>query len=202
MVVKVGINGFGRIGRCVLRALQAEPTLKVVLINDLTNASTLAHLYKYDSVHGVSSQHVAAQENALFLDDEKIAITAIRNPSEIPWGAHGVDVVLECTGLFTKGDECKAHIKAGAKKVILSAPGKAVDKTLVIGVNHKDYNPSEHHIVSNGSCTTNCLAPLAKVIHENFGIRRGLMTTIHSYTNDQRILDLPHSDLRRARAAG
>lgn len=201
MTIKVGINGFGRIGRCVMRVLQSNKNIEVVLINDLTNAQTLAHLYKYDSVHGTIGEAVGHKENALVVAGKTIQVSSIANPAEIPWGAHKVDVVLECTGRFSKGDEIQSHLKAGARKVILSAPGKAIDKTLVMGVNHTEYDPQKHHIVSNGSCTTNCLAPVTKVIHENFGVVKGLMTTIHSYTNDQRILDLPHSDLRRARAA-
>ncbi len=201
MTIKVGINGFGRIGRCVLRALKNEKDIEVCLINDLTNAKTLAHLYKYDSVHGKAEQTVEHKENALVLDGKNIPITAIRNPAEIPWSTHGVEIVLECTGLFTEGEKAAAHLKAGAKKVILSAPGKSIDKTIVIGVNDSEYDSKLHNIVSNGSCTTNCLAPFTKVIHEKFGVKKGLMTTIHSYTNDQNILDLPHKDLRRARAA-
>lgn len=201
MAIRIGINGFGRIGRCVMRALHGSKDVEVALINDLTNASTLAHLYKFDSIHGRAQGEVSAKENALVVDGKSTPVSAIANPAEIPWSAHKVDVVLECTGRFTKGEEISSHMRAGARKVILSAPGKAVDKTLVIGVNEKEYDPTKHHIVSNGSCTTNCLAPLTKVIHDNFVIRKGLMTTIHSYTNDQRILDLPHSDLRRARAA-
>ncbi len=201
MTIRVGINGFGRIGRCVARALQSHKDIEIVLINDLTNAATLAHLLKYDSVHGTVSAQVEARENALVVGGKSIQVTAISNPAEIPWGQNKVDVVLECTGRFTKGEEVATHIRAGARKVILSAPGKAVDKTIVIGVNDNEYNINEHHVLSNGSCTTNCLAPVALTLHEAFGIRKGLMTTIHSYTNDQRILDLPHSDLRRARAA-
>jgi glyceraldehyde 3-phosphate dehydrogenase len=201
MSIKVGINGFGRIGRCILRALKDEKNIEVCLINDLTDAKTLAHLYKYDSVHGKAQQHVEYNDNNLILDGKKINITAIKNPVEIPWAAHGIDVVLECTGLFTDGEKASAHLKAGVKKVILSAPGKSIDKTIVLGVNESEYDFAKHHIVSNGSCTTNCLAPFTKVIHDKFGIRKGLMTTIHSYTNDQNILDLPHKDLRRARAA-
>lgn len=201
MTVRVGINGFGRIGRCVLRALHGVKDVEVVHINDLTSASALAHLYKYDSVHGLAQSKVEHRENAIVIDGNAIGITAIANPAEIPWSQSKVDVVLECTGRFAKGDEIAAHIRAGARKVILSAPGKAVDKTLVLGVNDHEYDAAKHTIVSNGSCTTNCLAPVAKVVHETFGVRKGLMTTIHSYTNDQRILDLPHSDLRRARAA-
>lgn len=201
MTIKVGINGFGRIGRCVLRALAQNPKIEVVLINDLTDAKTLSHLYKYDSVHGINSQNVSSGENQLIINGKAIQISAIRNPAEIPWKNHGVDVVLECTGLFTEGEKASAHIKAGAKKVIISAPAKNIDKTIVMGVNHNEYDSSKHHILSNGSCTTNCLAPLTKVIYENVGIKKGLMTTIHSYTNDQNILDLPHKDMRRARAA-
>ncbi len=201
MAVKVGINGFGRIGRCVVRALQEHKDIEVTLINDLTDAHTLAHLYKYDSVHGTAPETVEGKDNSLIINGRAIQITAIANPAEIPWGQNKVDVVLECTGRFTKADEVSAHLRAGAKKVLLSAPGKAVDKTLVVGVNHTEFDTKIHHIVSNGSCTTNCLAPVAKVIHDSFGIKKGLMTTIHSYTNDQKILDLPHSDLRRARAA-
>lgn len=199
--IKVGINGFGRIGRCILRALGNNPNVEVLLINDLTDAHTLAHLYKYDSVHGINSQSVKAVENKLEIDGKTVHISAVRNPAEIPWKDYGVDIVLECTGLFTEGEKASAHLKAGAKKVIISAPAKNIDKTLVIGVNHKEYDKTKHHIISNGSCTTNCLAPLTKVVHETFGIRKGLMTTVHSYTNDQNILDLPHKDLRRARAA-
>ncbi|NBX16404.1 MAG: type I glyceraldehyde-3-phosphate dehydrogenase [Proteobacteria bacterium] len=201
MTIRVGINGFGRIGRCVARALLAHKDVEIVLINDLTNAATLAHLLKYDSVHGTAAATVEARENALVFGGKPIQVTAISNPAEIPWGLNKVDVVLECTGRFTKGEEVAAHIRAGARKVILSAPGKAVDKTIVIGVNDNEYKINEHNILSNGSCTTNCLAPVALTLNDAFGIRKGLMTTIHSYTNDQRILDLPHSDLRRARAA-
>ncbi|NBO38906.1 type I glyceraldehyde-3-phosphate dehydrogenase [bacterium] len=201
MTIRVGINGFGRIGRCVTRALQNHKDIEIVLINDLTNAATLAHLLKYDSVHGTVNAQIEARENALVVAGKTIQVTAISNPAEIPWGQNKVDVVLECTGRFTKGEECATHIRAGARKVILSAPGKSVDKTIVVGVNDSEYKLAEHHVVSNGSCTTNCLAPVALTVHESFGIRKGLMTTIHSYTNDQRILDLPHSDLRRARAA-
>ncbi|KAB8032231.1 type I glyceraldehyde-3-phosphate dehydrogenase [Fluviispira multicolorata] len=201
MTIKVGINGFGRIGRCVLRALKNERDIEVCLINDLTDAKTLAHLYKYDSIHGKAEQVVETKESSLVLDGKEIKISAIRNPAEIPWAANGVDIVLECTGLFTDGEKASAHLKGGAKKVILSAPGKSIDKTIVIGVNDEEYDIAKHNIISNGSCTTNCLAPLTKVIHEKFVVKKGLMTTIHSYTNDQNILDLPHKDLRRARAA-
>lgn len=201
MAIRIGINGFGRIGRCVARALQSHKDIELVLINDLTNAATLAHLLKYDSVHGQAATTVEARENALVVGGKSIQVTAISNPAEIPWGQNKVDVVLECTGRFTKGEEVATHIRAGARKVILSAPGKAVDKTIVIGVNDHEYNINDHNVLSNGSCTTNCLAPVALTLNDAFGIKKGLMTTIHSYTNDQRILDLPHSDLRRARAA-
>lgn len=201
MTTKIGINGFGRIGRCVLRALAGQSDIQVCLINDLTDPKTLSHLYKYDSVHGVNAQKVEATENGMVVDGHKIHISAIRNPAEIPWKDHEIDIVLECTGLFTDGEKASNHLKAGAKKVIISAPATNVHKTIVIGVNDKEYDSNQHHMISNGSCTTNCLAPVAKVIHESFGITKGLMTTIHSYTNDQNILDLPHKDLRRARAA-
>lgn len=202
MTIKVGINGFGRIGRCVLRAImQDHPEIEVCAINDLTDPKTLAHLFKYDSVHGVNTQQVQVVENGMSVDGKKIHITAIRNPAEIPWKDLGVEIVLECTGLFTDGEKASSHMKAGAKKVLISAPATNIDKTIVLGVNHHEYDAAKHHIISNGSCTTNCLAPLTKVIHEQFGIVKGLMTTIHSYTNDQNILDLPHKDLRRARAA-
>lgn len=201
MTTKIGINGFGRIGRCVLRALAGQNDIQVCLINDLTDPKTLAHLYKYDSVHGVNAQKIEATENGMMVDGQKIHISAIRNPAEIPWKDHGIDIVLECTGLFTDGEKASSHLKAGAKKVLISAPATNVHKTIVLGVNDKEYDGNQHHMISNGSCTTNCLAPVAKVIHESFGITKGLMTTIHSYTNDQNILDLPHKDLRRARAA-
>lgn len=201
-MIKIGINGFGRIGRCVLRSLENFQDVKVVHINDLTDSKTLAHLYKYDSVHGRSQKNVTVKENGMEVDGHSIRISSIKNPAEIPWKESGATVVLECTGRFTKSSECQAHMQAGAKKVILSAPAKGeIDKTIVMGVNHKEYDPAKHHVLSNGSCTTNCLAPVTKVIHEKFGIVKGLMTTIHSYTNDQRILDLPHDDMRRARAA-
>lgn len=201
MTTKIGINGFGRIGRCILRSLAGHKDIQVCLINDLTDPKTLAHLFKYDSVHGTNSQKIEATENGMIVDGQTIHISAVRNPAEIPWKDYGVDIVLECTGLFTDGEKAASHIKAGAKKVIISAPATKIDKTIVLGVNDKEYDSTKHHIISNGSCTTNCLAPVAKVIHETFGITKGLMTTIHSYTNDQNILDLPHKDLRRARAA-
>lgn len=206
MATKIGINGFGRIGRCVLRALHQRKItdLEVVGINDLTDTKTLAHLLKYDSIHrNFTAASVGTSDKGLTVGGKDIAITAIKDPKELPWKSQGVDVVLECTGLFTDKEKAGAHLTAGASKVIISAPAKNHDITLVMGVNHDQYDGSKHHIVSNGSCTTNCLAPVAKVLLDNFGIEKGLMTTIHSYTNDQSLLDLPHrkGDLRRARAA-
>lgn len=201
MATKIGINGFGRIGRCVLRAGWKNPDLEFVGINDLTDAATLAHLLKYDSVHGRFDVEVKAVDNAIVVGGKKIRILSVRDPAELPWAKLGVDIVLECTGLFRDKEKAEAHRKAGAKKVIISAPAKGEDLTVVLGVNDDRYDPKKHHIVSNASCTTNCLAPVAKVLNDTFGIEKGLMTTIHSYTNDQRILDLPHKDLRRARAA-
>lgn len=206
MATKIAINGFGRIGRCVLRALVERnlgSNLEVVAINDLTDAKTLAHLLRYDSVHGRFDADVKSSDQSITVAGRAIEVTAIKDPKELPWSRLGVDVVFECTGLFTEGEKARAHLGAGARKVLISAPAKGHDKTLVMGVNHDEYDGSKHHIVSNGSCTTNCLAPLAKVLHESFGIEHGLMTTVHSYTNDQHILDLPHrkGDLRRARAA-
>ena len=202
MAVKVGINGFGRIGRLVLRAIKKQKAdVDVVLINDLAPADDLAHLLKYDSVHGKYPGQIAVEGEELVVDGDRIKVSAIRQPKEIPWKALGADIVLESTGVFRKKAQCMEHIEAGAKKVLLSVPAKdEVDATLLLGVNHDTCKP-EHQIISNASCTTNCLAPLAKVLNDRFGIARGLMTTVHSYTNDQRILDLPHSDLRRARAA-
>ncbi|CCO08651.1 type I glyceraldehyde-3-phosphate dehydrogenase [Desulforamulus hydrothermalis] len=208
MTVKIAINGFGRIGRNVLRAMwqrnllgQGAP-LAVVAINDLTDPQTLAHLLKYDSVHGQLAAEVACTEDTLVVDGTEIKVCAETDPAKLPWRELGVDIVIESTGRFTKGPDAAKHLQAGAKKVIISAPGKEVDGTFVMGVNHHTYDPARHHIISNASCTTNCLAPVAKVLHDKFGIVKGLMTTVHSYTNDQRILDLPHKDLRRARAAG
>jgi glyceraldehyde 3-phosphate dehydrogenase len=201
MSIKVGINGFGRIGRNVLRACCDERDLEFVAVNDITNAETLAHLLKYDSVHGRFAQPVTAEKDALVIGGRKVRVLSERDPAKLPWGELGVQIVLECSGLFASKDKAAAHLAGGAKKVLISAPAKGVDLTICYGVNHTAYRASEHHVLSNASCTTNCLAPVAKVLHETFGIRRGLMTTIHSYTNDQRILDLPHSDLRRARAA-
>lgn len=204
MTTKVGINGFGRIGRAVFKCILNDPecsNFEIVGINDLTDSATLAHLLKYDSVQGVSSHEIQSDSEGLIINGKHIKIIAERDPANLPWKQLGVDIVIESTGLFTKRDAAKKHIVAGAKKVIISAPATDPDVTIVLGVNEESYNSSEHQIVSNASCTTNCLAPLAKVMHESFGIKKGLMTTIHSYTNDQKILDLPHSDLRRARAA-
>jgi glyceraldehyde 3-phosphate dehydrogenase len=203
MAVKVAINGFGRIGRCVLRAALSRQGMafEVVAINDLDLPAALAHLFKYDSVHGVWPGEVKASEKGMLIDGKEICVTAEREPANLPWKAMGVELVFECTGRFTDKASCSAHLQAGAKKVLISAPGKGVDVTLAYGVNHSIYDAKVHHIISNASCTTNCLAPVAKVLHELLGIEKGLMTTIHSYTNDQRILDLVHKDLRRARAA-
>ena len=202
MTIRIGINGFGRIGRTILRAAfsQANKDFEVVHINDLTDTKTLAHLLKYDSVHGVFSQSVIAEEGAIVVGDRKITVSSIKSPAELPWKEKKVDMVFECSGIFTKRADAELHIKAGAPRVIISAPATGEDLTVVMGVNHQKIDKAIHKIVSNGSCTTNCLAPMAKVIHETFGIKKGLMTTIHSYTNDQNILDLPHKDLRRARA--
>jgi glyceraldehyde 3-phosphate dehydrogenase len=201
MGVKIGINGFGRIGRNMLRAAIGRSDLEFVAVNDLTDAQTLALLLKYDSIHGAFPASVDVDGENLIVDGNKIQVVSVRNPAELPWGKLGVDVVVEATGLFTDRDKAADHIAAGAKKVIISAPAKGADLTLCYGVNQDAYDAGSHHVISNASCTTNCLAPVAKVLHENFVIKRGLMTTIHSYTNDQRILDLPHKDMRRARAA-
>ncbi len=201
MAVRVGINGFGRIGRNLLRACLNEPGLDFVAINDITDAATLGHLLRYDSVHGRLAAEVQVEKDALVVNGKKIRILQERDPGKLPWKTLGVDLALECSGLFTDRDKAALHLAAGAKKVIISAPAKGADLTLCYGVNHTTYDPARHSLISNASCTTNCLAPVAKVLHETFGIKRGLMTTVHAYTNDQRILDLPHSDLRRARAA-
>ena len=201
MSVRVGINGFGRIGRNLLRACLNEPGLDFAAINDITDAATLGHLLRYDSVHGQLKADLKVETDALLLNGKKIQILQERDPGKLPWKALGVDLVLECSGLFTDREKAATHLTAGAQKVLISAPAKGPDITLCYGVNHSAFDPEKHHIISNASCTTNCLAPVAKVLHEQFGIKRGLMTTIHSYTNDQRILDLPHSDIRRARAA-
>lgn len=202
MTVRVAINGFGRIGRTFFRAARAEAEgFEIVAINDLTDPKTLANLLKYDSIMGRLGADVEVKDDALVVDGKEIKILAERNPADLPWKDLGVDVVLESTGFFTEGSKAQAHIDAGAKKVIISAPGKNIDGTFVMGVNDDQYDPQNHHIVSNASCTTNCLAPLAKVLNDSFGIEKGLMTTIHAYTADQRLQDAPHSDLRRARAA-
>jgi glyceraldehyde 3-phosphate dehydrogenase len=205
MATKIAINGFGRIGRCVTRALHKRGVkdLEIVAINDLTNAEVLGHLLKYDSVHGNFEAAVENGDGFIAVDGKKIAISAEKDPSKLPWKALGVDVVLECTGLFTSREGASQHITAGARKVLISAPAKGDDLTIVVGVNDHRYDGSKHHIVSNGSCTTNCLAPPAKVLLDNFGVKRGMLTTVHSYTNDQALLDLPHrkGDLRRSRAA-
>ena len=202
MAIRVGINGFGRIGRNVLRACLGETALEFVAVNDITDAKTLAHLLKHDSVHGRLDDDVRPADNALAVGKRTIKVLAERDPGKLPWKSLGVDVVLECSGLFTDRAKAGKHLEAGAKKVIISAPSKDADHTIAYGVNHTTYDPAKHHVVSNASCTTNCLAPIAKVLHDTFGVKRGLMTTVHAYTNDQRILDLPHEDLRRARAAG
>jgi glyceraldehyde 3-phosphate dehydrogenase len=205
MARKIGINGFGRIGRCIVRALNERGVkdLEVVAINDLTDAKTLAHLYNYDTVHGRAEKRATPGEGTLSIDGKAIRILAEKDPGKLPWKELGVDIVLECTGLFTDKEKTKPHLDAGAKKVIISAPAKNHDLTIVLGVNQEQYDPANHHVVSCGSCTTNCLAPVAKVLLDSFGIKSGLMTTVHSYTNDQAVLDIPHrkGDLRRARAA-
>jgi len=202
-MIRLGINGFGRIGRQVLKAvLERYPdTLQVVAVNDLFDVETNAHLFKYDTNYGIYAGEVEVGKEALLIDGKKIQSFAFRDPASIPWDDAGVDIVIESTGLFLTGPKAAAHLEAGAKKVIISAPAKEEDITIVMGVNHKDYKPNKHHIVSNASCTTNCLAPPVMVVHKAFGIEKGMMTTIHSYTNDQRILDAPHKDLRRSRAA-
>ncbi len=201
MAVKVGINGFGRIGRNVLRAALGNPDIEIVAVNDLTDANMLAHLLKYDSVHGTLEEDVKVDGEYIIVGDQKVKVIAERDPAQLPWKELGVEVVVESTGRFTQRNDAAKHLEAGAKKVVISAPGKEEDITIVMGVNEDKYDPENHHVISNASCTTNCLAPFAKVLHENFGIKRGMMTTIHSYTNDQQILDLPHKDFRRARAA-
>jgi glyceraldehyde 3-phosphate dehydrogenase len=201
MAVRVGINGFGRIGRNIMRAALGDGNIDFVAVNDLTSAHTLAHLLKYDSVLGNLQARVEAREDTIAVDGDEFKVLSKRDPAELPWKELGVDVVFESTGLFTDRASAAKHITAGAKKVVITAPAKGPDLTVVLGVNEDKYDPSRHQIISNASCTTNCLAPLAKVIHQTFGIRKGWMTTIHSYTNDQQLLDLPHKDLRRARAA-
>ena len=202
MAIRVGINGFGRIGRTIYRAGFRNKNLDFVAVNDLpTDTKVLAHLLKYDSTFGTLDAKVEAKPNALVVDGKEFKVLAYKSPAEIPWKDHGVDIVIESTGVFTDGEKAKGHLAGGAKKVIISAPAKGEDITIVLGVNETRYDPEKHTIISNASCTTNCLAPLAKVIHENFGILHGQMTTVHSYTNDQKILDLVHKDLRRARSA-
>ena len=201
MSIKMAINGFGRIGRVVFRAAMKHPNIEIVAINDLTDPATMAHLLTYDSVHGKLTAEVTYTENEIIIDGKPVAVTAIRDPEKLPWRDKAVDIVAECTGLFRDRDNAAKHLAAGARKVIISAPATNPDVTIVMGVNSNQYDPRQHHIISNASCTTNCLAPVAKVLMENFGIQKGLMTTIHSYTGDQRLLDFPHKDLRRARAA-
>jgi glyceraldehyde 3-phosphate dehydrogenase len=202
MAVRVGINGFGRIGRNIMRAALGDKNIDFVAVNDLTNAKTLAHLLKYDSVLGNLHAKVEATADGISVDGDGFKVLSMRDPAQLPWKDLGVDVVFESTGLFTDRDSAAKHLAAGAKRVVITAPAKGPDLTVVLGVNEDKYDPAKHHIISNASCTTNCLAPVAKVIHEHFGIKKGWMTTIHSYTNDQQLLDLPHKDLRRARAAG
>src|SRR5688572_2556847 len=201
MAVKVGINGFGRIGRNIMRAAMGSSDIDFVAVNDLTNAATLAHLLKYDSVLGNLDADVKASGDGITVNGDAFKVLSIKDPAQLPWKDLGVDVVFESTGIFTGRDGAAKHLTAGAKKVVITAPAKGPDLTVVLGVNDDKYDPAQHHILSNASCTTNCLAPLAKVIHQCYGIRKGWMTTIHSYTNDQQLLDLPHKDLRRARAA-
>jgi len=201
MPVKVGINGFGRIGRNLLRACLNDPGIEIVAVNDITDPKTLAHLLKYDSVFGIFDATVGHQEDAITVNGRSIRVFKIKDPAELDWSSLGIEVVVESTGLFTKAEDAKKHLKGSVKKVIISAPAKGEDITIVLGVNENAYDAAKHNILSNASCTTNCLAPAAKVINDNFKILKGSMTTIHAYTNDQRILDLPHKDLRRARAA-
>jgi glyceraldehyde 3-phosphate dehydrogenase len=201
MGIKIGINGFGRIGRNVLRTALGDPDFDFVAVNDLTDTKTLAHLLKYDSVLGNLEHEISATENTIKVNNDEFRVFSERDPAKIPWGEVGAEIVIESTGIFTDKDKAALHLRDGVKKVIISAPAKNEDITIVMGVNEGAYNPAEHHVISNASCTTNCLAPVAKVIHEKFGIRKAQMTTIHSYTNDQQLLDLPHKDLRRARAA-
>jgi glyceraldehyde 3-phosphate dehydrogenase len=201
MAIKVGINGFGRIGRNIMRAAMGDANIDFVAVNDLTNAETLAHLLKYDSILGNLDADISAKGDRIIVEKEEFQVLSIKDPAQLPWKDLGVDVVFESTGLFTKRDDAAKHVAAGAKKVIITAPAKGPDVSLLMGVNHETYDPAKHQIISNASCTTNCLAPVAKVLHETFGINKGWMTTIHSYTNDQQLLDLPHKDLRRARAA-
>jgi glyceraldehyde 3-phosphate dehydrogenase len=201
MALRIGINGFGRIGRNIMRAALHRDDIDFVAVNDITDAKTLAHLLKYDSVLGNLSATIEARENAIAVNGDEFQVLSTKDPAALPWKDLGVDIVFECTGKFTKRDDAAKHLAAGAKKVIITAPATNPDVTIVLGVNDQIYDKAAHHIISNASCTTNCLAPVAKVIHESFGIRKGWMTTVHAYTNDQNLLDLPHKDLRRARAA-
>ncbi len=201
MAIKVGINGFGRIGRNIMRAAMGDSGIDIVAVNDLTNADTLAHLLKYDSILGNLNADIAAKGDRITVNKDEFQVLSVKDPAQLPWNSLGVDIVFESTGIFTNRDGAAKHIAAGAKKVVITAPAKGPDLTVVLGVNEDKYDAGKHHIISNASCTTNCLAPLAKVLHETFGIQKGWMTTIHSYTNDQQLLDLPHKDLRRARAA-
>jgi glyceraldehyde 3-phosphate dehydrogenase len=202
MAVKVAVNGFGRVGRLVFRAALGDPRVEIVAVNDLTSPAANAHLLKYDSTHGRLDKEIISGEDHIFVDDKRVEVLAEKDPANLPWAALGVEVVIEASGKFTEAEKARAHLAAGAKKVIISAPAKNEDVTIVMGVNEGKYDPHEHHIISNASCTTNCLAPAAKVLNERFGIVKGLMTTVHAYTNDQRILDQAHKDLRRARTAG
>ena len=201
MAVRVGINGFGRIGRNIMRAAMGDGNIDIVAVNDLTNAKTLAHLLKYDSILGNLNADISAKEDRITVNQDEFQVLSVKDPAQLPWKSLGVDVVFESTGLFTDRDSAAKHVTAGAKKVVITAPAKKPDITVVMGVNSDKYDPGKHQIISNASCTTNCLAPVARVLHETFGIRKGWMTTVHSYTNDQQLLDLPHKDLRRARAA-
>jgi glyceraldehyde 3-phosphate dehydrogenase len=201
MAMKVGINGFGRIGRNIMRAAMGDRNIDIVAVNDLTNAVTLAHLLKYDSILGNLKADISASGDRITVNKDEFQVLSMKDPAQLPWKSLGVDIVFESTGLFTDRDNAGKHLAAGAKKVVITAPAKKPDITVVMGVNADKYDPAKHHIISNASCTTNCLAPMAKVLHETFGIKKGWMTTVHSYTNDQQLLDLPHKDLRRARAA-
>ena len=201
MAIKVGINGFGRIGRNIMRAALGHKDIDFVAVNDITDSATLAHLLKYDSILGNLAARIEAKGDGIAVDGDDFKVLSERDPAKLPWKALGVDIVFEATGKFTKRDDAAKHVAGGAKKVVITAPAKGPDVTLVMGVNEGAYDPAKHQIISNASCTTNCLAPAAKVLHERFGIRKGWMTTVHAYTNDQQLLDLPHKDLRRARAA-
>ncbi len=201
-MIRVGINGFGRIGRSFFRACYGHEDIQIVAVNDLTDTKTLAHLLKYDSVHGRFKGHVEAKDSSLVVDGKEVSVFSVKDPGEIPWGDLGVDVVIESTGAFTSREKAELHLRDTVKRVIISAPAKNPDVTIVLGVNEHMYDPEKHRIISNASCTTNCLAPTLKVLHEKFGVKKGYMVTVHAYTNDQRVLDLPHKDLRRARSAG